>query len=158
MKGATMLGALHKLGVTPSFSRPSVSNDNPYSESLFRTMKYRPCFPEKPFDTVEEAREWVDTFQNWYNEEHRHSSLKFVTPGQRHRGDDIALLAQRAELYAEAKGRNPERWSGNIRNWTRPEEITLNPNKSLQSQVEETDDVHKKYDIFIDNHRPRGLR
>jgi putative transposase len=141
MKGATMLGMLQRLGVTPSFSRPSVSNDNPYSESLFRTMKYRPCFPEKPFDTVEEAREWVDTFQHWYNEDHRHSALKFVTPGQRHRGEDIALLAQRAELYAVAKGRNPERWSGNIRNWTRPEEITLNPNKSLQGQAKKTDDA-----------------
>ena len=138
MKGATMLGMLQKLGVTPSFSRPSVSNDNPYSESLFRTMKYRPCFPEKPFDTVEEAREWVDKFEQWYNEEHRHSALKFVTPGQRHRGEDVALLDQRAKLYEGAKERNPSRWSGPVRNWIRPEEITLNPKKSPKSQAKET--------------------
>ena len=141
MKGATMLGTLQKLGVTPSFSRPSVSNDNPYSEALFRTLKYRPCFPEKPFDTLVEARQWVAKFQQWYNENHRHSALKFVTPGQRHRGEDAALLNQRAELYAVAKGRNPERWSGSIRNWTRPEEITLNPKKSPQIQAVKTDEA-----------------
>lgn len=138
MKGATMLGTLHKLGITPSFSRPSVSDDNPYSEALFRTLKYRPCFPEKPFDALEEARQWVDGFQQWYNEDHRHSALKFVTPGQRHRGEDVALLNKRAELYVVAKGKNPERWSGHVRNWARPEEITLNPQKSRPRQVEET--------------------
>ena len=92
MKGATMLATLEKLGVMPSFSRPSVSNDNPYSESLFKTLKYHPGFPEKPFDTIEEARRWVARFQYWYNEIHRHSALKFVTPGQRHRGEDIKIL------------------------------------------------------------------
>ena len=138
MKGATMLGMLHQLGITPSFSRPSVSNDNPYSEALFRTLKYRPCFPEKPFDTLAEARQWVDEFQQWYNEDHRHSALKFVTPGQRHRGEDTALLNKREELYSVAKRKNPERWSGSIRNWTRLEEITLNPKKSPPKQVEET--------------------
>jgi transposase InsO family protein len=139
MKGATMLGTLQKLGITPSFSRPSVSNDNPYSESLFKTLKYRPCFPEKPFDSLDDARQWVAGFKQWYNEEHRHSALKFVTPGQRHRGEDAALLNQRTKVYAVAKGRKPERWSGNTRNWTRPEEITLNPKKSLQSQAVKTD-------------------
>lgn len=139
MKGATMLGTLQKLGITPSFSRPSVSNDNPYSEALFKTLKYRPCFPEKPFDSLEEARQWVSGFQQWYNEEHRHSALKFVTPGQRHRGEDAALLNQRAKVYAMAKGKNPERWSGNTRNWTRPEETTLNPQKSAQNQAVKTD-------------------
>ncbi len=141
MKGATMLGTLQKLGITPSFSRPSVSNDNPYSEALFKTLKYRPCFPEKPFDSLEEARQWVAGFQQWYNEEHRHSALKFVTPGQRHRGEDAALLNQRAGVYAVAKSRKPERWSGNTRNWTRPEEITLNPKKSPQSQAIKTDEA-----------------
>lgn len=141
MKGATMLGTLHNLGVVPSFSRPSVSNDNPYSEALFRTLKYRPCFPEKPFGSLDEARQWVVGFQQWYNEKHQHSALKFVTPGQRHRGEDIALLNQRAEVYAAAKGKNPARWSGKTRNWTRPEEVTLNPKKSTQSQAVKTDEA-----------------
>lgn len=134
MKGATMLGTLQKLGVTPSFSRPSVSNDNPYSESLFKTLKYRPCFPEKPFDTLEDARIWVTKFQQWYNEEHRHSAIMFVTPGQRHRGEDVAILAQRKALYEKAKAACSERWSGNIRNWDRLEIVNLNPQKPIQEQ------------------------
>lgn len=65
MKGATMLATLHKLGVIPSFSRPSVSNDNPFSESLFRTMKYRPEYPSKPFESIDQAQAWVDGFVFW---------------------------------------------------------------------------------------------
>lgn len=135
MKGSTMLGTLHKLGVETSFSRPSVSNDNAYSEAMFKTLKYHPGFPDKPFDTQEEARQWVADFQRWYNEEHRHSALKFVTPGQRHRGEDQELLRRRAELYEVAKAKRPERWSGNCRNWNRPEVVTLNPQKSTQNRT-----------------------
>jgi transposase InsO family protein len=135
MKGATMLGALQRLGVVPSFSRPSVSNDNPYSESLFKTVKYHPSFPDKPFDTVDEARKWVAGFEHWYNEKHRHSALKFVTPGQRHRGEDHELLRQRTALYVAAKVSRPERWSGECRNWNRPEVVTLNLQKSSQDQL-----------------------
>ena len=135
MKGATMLGALQKLGVTPSFSRPSVSNDNPYSESLFKTMKYRPSFPEKPFDTLVEAREWVTGFQKWYNEDHRHSAIKFVTPGQRHRGEDVEILRERAVLYEAAKAKRPERWAGATRNWDQQAMVTLNPQKSIQGPI-----------------------
>jgi putative transposase len=86
MKGATLLATLQRLGVVPSFSRPSVSNDNPYSEALFKTCKYHPGFPEKPFENLEKAREWVAGFVGWYNEEHRHSGIRFVTPGERHPG------------------------------------------------------------------------
>jgi len=133
MKGATMLGTMQNLGVMPSFSRPSVSNDNPYSESLFKTVKYHPGLPEKPFDTLEEARLWVAGFQQWYNEEHQHSAIKFVTPGQRHRGEDKEILSKRVVVYAMAKAANPKRWSGLCRNWSRPTEVSLNPNKSAQS-------------------------
>lgn len=133
MKGATMLATLQKFGVVPSFSRPAVSNDNPYSEALFRTVKYHPGFPDKPFDTLQEARQWVAGFERWYNEEHRHSALKFVTPGQRHRGEDHEILSQRRALYALAKTIRPERWSG--RNWDRPEEVTLNLQKSSQDRL-----------------------
>ena len=93
MKGATMLATLQDLGVMPSFSRPSVSNDNPYSESLFRTLKYRPEYPEKAFTDLEVARAWVEGFVDWYNTEHQHSAIHFVTPEQRHTGEDIAVLA-----------------------------------------------------------------
>jgi len=133
MKGATMLGTMQKLGVMPSFSRPSVSNDNPYSESLFKTLKYHPGLPEKPFDTVDEAREWVAGFQHWYNEVHQHSAIKFVTPGQRHRGEDRVILNKRVALYAMARAAMPERWSGACRNWARPSVVSLNPVKSVQN-------------------------
>ena len=135
MKGATMLGTLQKLGVMPSFSRPSVSNDNPYSEALFKTLKYRPDFPDQPFDTLDQARQWVFGFTYWYNEKHRHSALKFVTPGQRHRGEDRDILLQRMLIYEAAKAMKPERWSANCRNWNRPTVITLNPTKSSNDKA-----------------------
>ena len=134
MKGATMLATLQKLGVTPSFSRPSVSDDNPYSESLFRTMKYTPAFPAKPFQSIEAARKWVHEFVQWYNEEHRHSGIQFVTPGQRHRGEDREILEKRKAVYQEAKERNPKRWSGAIRDWSPVTEVWLNPPKEVRAE------------------------
>jgi len=129
MKGATMLATLQKLGVTPSFSRPSVSNDNPYSESLFRTMKYRPEYPSKPFENVEQAQSWVDGFVFWYNTQHLHSSIRFVTPDDRHFGSEEHILANRRKVYEKARGRNPNRWSKNIRNWNPVLQVRLNPEK-----------------------------
>jgi len=126
MKGATLLATLQKLGVMPSFSRPSVSNDNPYSEALFRTLKYVPSYPSKPFEVVEQARDWAMGFQHWYNEEHKHSALKFVTPGERHRGEDKAILAHRHAVYAQARAQRPERWSGASRDWDPDNEVWLN--------------------------------
>lgn len=131
-----MLSTLQQLGVMPSFSRPSVSDDNPYSESLFKTLKYHPGYPDKPFDSLQEAREWVAGFQHWYNEVHRHSALRFMTPGQRHRGDDLAILEQRHALYEAAKAKKPERWSGASCNW-KPERIVyLNPGKPMTKEVD----------------------
>jgi putative transposase len=135
MKGATMLATLQQLGVMPSFSRPSVSNDNPYSEAMFKTLKYHPGFPDKPFDNLDEARQWVSGFQRWYNEIHRHSALKFVTPGQRHRGDDIAILEQRKAVYEAARARCTERWSGSTRNWEHERVVFLNPSNSTEKEV-----------------------
>lgn len=137
MKGATMLATLQKLGVVPSFSRPSVSNDNPYSESLFKTLKYRPAYPEQPFADLDEARHWVRDFVLWYNEEHRHSQISFVTPAQRHRGEDTAILAQRQQIYAAARAEHSERWSGNTRSWKRIDTVYLNPGKPAQATEEE---------------------
>lgn len=136
MKGATMLATLQKLGVMPSFSRPSVSNDNPYSEALFKTLKYHPGFPDKPFDCLENARVWVAGFQHWYNEVHLHSALKFVTPGQRHRGEDIVILEERQQLYEAAKAKQPERWSRKTRDWTPVGTVYLNPGKPVKKEVE----------------------
>lgn len=130
MKGATMLATLQELGVVPSFSRPSVSNDNPYSESLFRTLKYRSEYPEKAFIGLQAAREWVQGFVQWYNHDHLHSSIKFVTPEQRHIGQDVAILAKRQQVYQTAKENHPSRWSGDIRNWEHVIKVYLNPEKA----------------------------
>ena len=130
-----MLATLQRLGVVPSFSRPSVSNDNPYSESLFGTMKYTPAFPSKPFESLAAARDWVHGFVHWYNEEHRHSGIRFVTPGERHRGEEQAILAKRKALYEAAKERNPQRWSGQTRNWEPAGEVWLNPENSDTDQA-----------------------
>lgn len=129
MKGATMLATLQELGIMPSFSRPSVSNDNPYSESLFRTLKYRPEYPEQAYKDLSAARTWVQSFVQWYNTEHLHSGIKFITPEQRHNGDDIEILGKRKQVYAQAKLKHPERWQGDIRNWEPVKEVLLNPEK-----------------------------
>ncbi|WP_419624579.1 transposase, partial [Thiolapillus sp.] len=136
MKGATMLAMLQRLGIVPSFSRPSVSNDNPYSESLFGTMKYTPAYPSKPFESLAAAREWVDEFVHWYNEEHRHSGIQFVTPAQRHSGAEKLILMNRKVVYESAKQRNPERWNRETRNWEPVSEVWLNPEKSETEEQE----------------------
>ena len=125
MKGATMLATLKELGVMPSFSSPSVSNDNPYSESIFRKLKYRPEYPERAFDNISSARQWVESFVSWYNDEHRHSGIKFVTPSQRHQQLDEAILRNRVKVYEKAKAKNPERWSGKTRNWEMIDKLIL---------------------------------
>ena len=127
MKGSTMLATLRELGVLASFSRPRVSDDNPFSEALFRTMKYRPHYPSRPFASIEEARSWVEPFIEWYNTEHRHSAIRYVTPSERHHGQEKAILDKRRRLYQRARQRHPERWSGKIRNWTPVGEVHLNP-------------------------------
>lgn len=132
MKGATLLATLHTLGIMPSFSRPAVSNDNPYSESLFRTLKYRPDYPTQPFADLPAARRWVADFVDWYNHHHRHSAIRFVTPAQRHAGLDTAILAQRAATYAHAKAQHPQRWTGPTRKWAPIPVVWLNPEKSHQ--------------------------
>ena len=136
MKGATMRVMLEKLGVMPSFSRPSVSDDNPFSESLFRTVKYHSTFPYiNKFNTILEARQWMENFVDWYNTQHLHSGLKFVTPEQRHLGLDKAILEQRHQLYQVAKQKNPLRWSGQTRNWVLPKVITLNPDRKSRHLI-----------------------
>jgi len=125
MKGASMLATLQWLGVVPSFSRPRVSDDNPFPEALFRTLKYRPDYPEQAFANIEEARAWVEQFVRWYNYEHQHSGIRFVTPYQRHSGQDREILERRHAVYQEARRRHPERWSGTTRDWTPIDAVEL---------------------------------
>jgi putative transposase len=127
MKGATLLATLRMLGIAVSFSRPSVSNDNPYSEALFRTAKYLPSYPSGPFASFDAAQRGSKRFVYCYNHPHLHSGIRYVTPAQRHAGEDIAILQRRHAVYLAARDRNPQRWSGNTRNWTPNQAVHLNP-------------------------------
>lgn len=130
MKGATMLATLQRLGVMPSFSRPAVSDDNPYVESFFRTLKYAPRYPGR-FADIQAAREFIAEFVEWYNTRHQHSGIQFVTPAQRHAGLDLAILARRKRVYEQAKATYPERWNNRAtRNWEPIREVHLNPVKT----------------------------
>lgn len=136
MKSFTFQAKLVDLGIAPSYSRPRVSNDNPYSESLFKTLKYHHQWPSQGFLVVDEARTWVKRFVAWYNEEHGHSQIQFVTPAQRHRGEDVDILAKRQQVYQAAKAQNPRRWSGKTRDWTPAGDVALNPEKPAGKPAE----------------------
>lgn len=127
MRSFTMQAKMRDLGVASSYSRPRVSNDNPYSESLFRTTKYHHSWPKDGFNSLSEARVWVTSFVDWYNTIHKHSGIKYVTPEQRHNGLDTQLLLNRKETYLKAQQENPSRWRNNIRNWDYIDEVVLNP-------------------------------
>jgi putative transposase len=129
LKATTVLAMLNWLGVKPSYSRPRVSDDNAFAESLFRTAKYRPEFPAKGFGNLEQARDWAADFVRWYNFDHRHSGIRYVSPAQRHAGEDHRILAARHDLYLKARERNPARWSGATRNWQAVRTVTLNPER-----------------------------
>lgn len=137
MKSQTMRMKAYELGVTTSYSRPRVSNDNPFAESLFRTCKYRPDWPSAGFKSLDEARAWVLKFTRWYNYEHKHSRLRFVTPHQRHTGQDKNILTQRKDRIEAAKAANPDRWgTRDVRNCTPVGPTTLNPEREPIRQVE----------------------
>lgn len=143
LKATTVLAMLYWLGIKPSYSRPRVSDDNAYAESLFRTAKYRPEFPVRGFAHLDEARIWAARFTHWYNVEHRHSGIGYVTPAQRHSGEDGALLANRHELYTRARQANPRRWSGATRNWTPVGPVTLNPERDSLANATTARQEHK---------------
>jgi len=135
MKGSTMLATLQQLGVVPSFSRPRVSDDNPFSEALFRTLKYCPAYPESGFESLAAARAWVERFIYWYNHEHLHSGIQLVTPAQRHAGEDVAILRNRHDVYQAARDKHPERWAGATRNWQPAEEVILPVYRPVEKEV-----------------------
>lgn len=137
MKGASLLTTLYNLGIVRSNSRPRVSNDNPYIESLFRTVKYMPAFPHTGFKTLNKAREWTYEFVKYYNVEHRHSGLKYITPEQRHNGDYEKILENRKALLESARGKNPERWTKNIQSCELDEVIYLNPVRKKEDKCQE---------------------
>ncbi len=145
LKATTVLAMLHWLGIKPSYSRPRVSDDNAFAEALFRTAKYRPEFPARGFSDLEAARNWAARFVRWYNIEHRHSGIRYVSPNQRHAGEDREILAARHALYTEARRRHPARWSRNTRDWSQPGPVTLNPDRdsAVMTQATEMDKARR---------------
>jgi len=136
IKGQTVQVMLGKLGITASFSRPRVSDDNAFVESVFRTCKYVPHFPQTGFASLEAAREWVHSFVDWYNHQHKHRGINYVTPHQRHTGQDIEILAKRHAVYQKARERHPQRWSRDTRNWSRVGTVWLNPEKETRPELQ----------------------
>lgn len=130
LKATTVLAMLHWLGLKPSYSRPRVPNDNAHAEALFRTAKYRPEFPAGGFRSLEGACLWANNFVRWYNTEHLHSGIRYVTPAQRHDGHDQGILAARQHIYQAARDANPARWTRRTRNWTPVDSVTLNPERN----------------------------
>ncbi len=128
MRSCTLLAKMYALGVFVLTSRPLVSNDNPYSESLFRTIKYCPWWPENGFRTIDEARSWLSRFTRWYNLEHKPAVLSMLL-----RMNAIAELMQNTgsqkKVYREARKRHPERWSKQLRDWELIQAVYLNPEK-----------------------------
>ena len=92
-------------------------------------------WPSQGFRDLQTVRDWVQRFATWYNNEHCHSRISFVTPSQRHRGDDKALLVQRKTVYEKARQRNPLRWSGKVRNWQHIKTVSLNPGKPESAEA-----------------------
>lgn len=135
MKGSTMLATMRWLGIKASFSRPGVSDDNAHVEALFRTLKYRPSYPARGFNSLEQARAWVADFVRWYNHQHLHSAIGFVAPDDRHYGRDIAILEHRKAVYEAARKRHPRRWTGSIRRWHRPRVALLNPDRATRLRL-----------------------
>ena len=134
---------LISLGVTKSHSRPHVSNDNPFSESQFKTMKYRPEFPDR-FGCYEDGLTYCRQFFNWYNDEHYHSGIGFVTPASLHYGDAAAVVALRAQTLALAYASHPERFvKGVPRPAELPTAVWINPpSKQKPDQKKRLPEIH----------------
>ena len=138
MKSQTLKAKMEELGVMSSYSRPRVSNDNPFSEALFKTLKYRGDWPSSGFKSLDDARDWVQHFVDWYNHQHKHSQLNFVSPAERHVGLDDTILQQRKQVLEEARRVNPNRWSGSVRNCEPIGSVMLNPDRELNTGLEIT--------------------
>ena len=112
MTSKTTAALLSDLNVTRSHSRPKTSNDNPYSEAWFKTLKYAPAFPER-FGSISDAREFITGFVDWYNHAHRHTGIGLNTPANVHYGLAAGNTQERAAVLAAARAKNPERFTTN---------------------------------------------
>lgn len=136
MKSKPVALLLSDMGVTKTHSRPHVSNDNPFSESQFKTMKYRPEFPRR-FGSIEDARSFCRDFFHWYNDEHRHSGIAMLTPATVHYGREKQVTKQRETVLLEAFDKHPERFVNKIPEPMKlPEAVWINPPKTEDDNIE----------------------
>jgi transposase InsO family protein len=133
MRSYTLAAKMAELGISLSFSRPRVSNDNAYVESWFRTMKYHQSYPVRRFRDLLSVRAWVDGFVEWYNAEHRHGGIKYVTPNQRHYGEADAICSIRQQTYEQARQQHPRRWTRPPRDWSQPQIVQVNHPRPQQA-------------------------
>ncbi len=141
---------LADLGVTKTHSRPHVSNDNPYSESHFKTLKYRPEFPER-FTSIEQARAVCADLFRWYNHEHHHVGLALLTPYDVHHGLANEKIAQRAAVLVQAYAKHPERFPRGVpQPPALPEEVWIN-----KPRIDASEPIHGKTDQDDAQNRPR---
>jgi len=126
MRAATLDVRLEELGVLRSFSRPRVSNDNPYSEALFCIAKYRPDYTSQPFTSKEESCQWVAAFVDWYVYGHRHSAIGSSPRGNGKAARPPAICKQRTEVYELARLRHSRCWSRSVRDWQSPAVVWVN--------------------------------
>ena len=127
MKGKPLVGLLDELGIVRSHSRPHTSDDNPFSEAQFKTMKYRPDYPDR-FPDIDVARQWARTFFGWYNDEHYHSGLNLLTPASVHYGEAQGVRERRQDTMAAAYAANPRRFAAGLPQVKgAPEAVWINP-------------------------------
>ena len=135
MKGATFSVWLATLGMFLSHSRPLVKNDNPYIESFFRTLKYHAAYPGR-FETINQARQWLGDFIDWYNTVHRHSGIGYVTPEHRRIGMDVELFVRRNETLMKAWAEHPERFrKSGPKLWKSNHVVYLNPSNETRRLI-----------------------
>ena len=133
MKSQTVAQLLESLEVTKSHSRPHTSNDNPFSEAQFKTLKYRPNYPQR-FESIEHARFWSRHFVDWYNHQHRHSSLGLMTPATVHAGLADQVSAQRQQVLEAAYEKHPQRFVAGIPIPPQvPEAVWINPPSTAET-------------------------
>ncbi len=135
MKGTTLLGLFFDLGICNGYSRPRVSNDNPFIESWFKTLKYGISYPGK-FASMAEARTWFAVFVHSYNTNHSHSGLHFITPNQIRTGQYEAIVEDRNAVMKAAQEKNPVRWSRHVKQIPEKHVVYLNPSVATRIQQE----------------------
>lgn len=138
MKGVSLLALFYSLGICNSYSRPRISNDNPFIESWFKTLKYGVSYPGK-FSSIEEAREWFASFVAGYNNSHSHSGMHFITPQQVRSGQYESIINNRNQVMMEAKSRNPQRWSRHVKQLPEEHIVTLNAMNLTGVSVKKTE-------------------